>query len=138
MLTEAVISIFMENFSIKIESPHHSATKYELDFVYNGYKSKVEDAMQTKIRKGALGGEGDAVLSLDAPCGTKYSLFLKEGRYTVSIDGGENGFCRLPDVARSFSRAAEILELLAKNEVSPINAAEVAEELLAHDPSLLI
>lgn len=94
--------------------------------------------MQTKSRKSALGGEEDAILSLDTVFGIKYSLFLKEGRYTVSIDGGENGYCCLPDVARSFSRAKEILELLAKNEVSPINAAEVAEELLARDPSLLI
>lgn len=94
--------------------------------------------MQTKSRKSALGGEEDAILSLDTVFGIKYSLFLKEGRYTVSIDGGENGCCLLPDVARSFSRAKEILELLAKNEVSPINAAEVAEELLARDPSLLI
>lgn len=138
MTMQTVNSIFMENISIKIESSCSCATKCEPDFVYNGYKRKVEDAMQTKSRKSALGGEEDDILSLDTVFGIKYSLFLKEGRYTVSIDGGENGYCCLPDVARSFSRAKEILELLAKNEVSPINAAEVAEELLARDPSLLI
>ncbi len=93
--------------------------------------------MQTKTEKGALEQE-HVIFHTDCACGIQYSLIRGEVGYTVFIDGGERGFCRLPDVARSFTHAVRVVMLLAENAVSPINAADVVEELLARDPSLFV
>ena len=63
-------------------------------------------------------------------------LLVREGEcYSLVIQGaGES--CLLSDVGRNEGRARTVLALFADGAVPPCTAGEVAEELLARDPSV--
>ena len=67
--------------------------------------------------------------------GVAYRLVHREGLYAMLIRGVNGELCHLPDIARTEERAISLGRLLSEADVSPINADEVVEDLLARDPS---
>ena len=65
----------------------------------------------------------------------RYLLLREEECFSLVIEGGGET-CRLSDIGREETRARAVLALFAEGAVPPHTAREVAEELLARDPSL--
>ena len=63
-------------------------------------------------------------------------LLVREGEcYSLVIQAADES-CRLPDIGRDEAHARTVLALFADGAVPPCTAGEVAEELLARDPSV--
>lgn len=89
------------------------------------------------------GAEGETVRLARDENGTEYRLLRtasgeKETVYSLSVRSASGEMCLLTDVARRAESADRLFELFLREGVSPINAAEVAEELLAREPSLFV
>ena len=91
--------------------------------------------MQTCAKKDK---EKKAVWEARSPYGFRYRLVREGDGYALLIAGADGERCCLSGIAHSEKGALALAHLFAEGEVSPVNAAEVAEELLARDPSYFL
>ena len=82
--------------------------------------------------------DGMTVWEARSERGVLYRLLNHEGRYAIRIRGVYGEIFHLPDIACTKERAIFLGKLFLEADVSPVNADEVIEELLAREPSLFL